>query len=112
MSARYLAVIAVMLLSLVGVLGDILLKKASEQSNWFANPYFVLGVCVYSSTAFGWIFAVQYLKMATVGVIYAVTMIVFLALSGALLFNERLSVSELFGIALALGSLILLSRHA
>lgn len=112
MNSRFVALIAVMALSLVGVVGDILLKKASQQESWFSNPYFVFGFIVYSSTAFGWIFAMKYLNMATVGVVYSVTTIVFLALSGAILFSERLAMSEYIGILLAVGSLIILSRHA
>lgn len=112
MNPHSIAVIAVMALSLVGVVGDILLKKASQHESWFSNPYFAFGFIVYSSTAFGWIFAMKYLNMATVGVVYSVTTIVCLALAGAFLFNERLTPSEYFGIFLAVGSLFLLSRHA
>ncbi len=112
MEARIFPIIVVVFLSIVGVAGDVLLKKASQSENQFASIWFMLGFLLYSSTAFGWVFAMKYLKMATVGVIYSVSTILFLAIAGFAIFNERLSLLEILGIVLAIASFILLSRHA
>ncbi len=54
----------------------------------------------------------QHLKLATIGVVYSVSMIVLLTAIGAVVFHETLSAYEYVGIAMAIGSLFLLMRFA
>lgn len=96
----------------VGVASDIFLKKASDSNRLFLSPAFAIGLLIYASTAFGWVIAMRFLKMATVGSVYSIATILLLALSGAVLFDERLNLSEWIGISLAFASLVMLSRHA
>ena len=49
-------------------------------------------------------------KLATIGVIYSMCMILLLALMGVVVFNEPLHRSEIVGIVLALAAMILLAR--
>ncbi len=58
--------------SVVGVAGDYLLKIASAQKNPLKSPWFYLGFAVYASTAFGWVYVMRHLKLATIGVVYLV----------------------------------------
>src|SRR5947209_15510491 len=74
--------------SLVGVLGDYLLKLASGRPNPLASGWFYLGFAVYASTAFGWVFVMRHLKLATVGVVYSVSMILLLTCVGVVFFRE------------------------
>jgi multidrug transporter EmrE-like cation transporter len=50
------------------------------------------------------------MKLATIGVIYSLCMILLLAALGIVVFKERLTIGELAGIVMAVCSLILLSR--
>jgi multidrug transporter EmrE-like cation transporter len=52
----------------------------------------------------------RHLTLATIGVIYAMCMILLLALMGVVVFDEPLHRSEIVGIVLALAALILLAR--
>ena len=52
----------------------------------------------------------RYLKLATIGAIYSVCMILMLTSMGFLVFDETLNRYEIAGIVLAIASIILLSR--
>jgi small multidrug resistance pump len=98
--------------SVVGVLGDYLLKLASSQERPLRSGWFYLGFAVYASTAFGWVYVMRHLKLATIGVVYSVSMILLLTTIGAVAFREHLNASEVVGLIMAVGSLVLLMRFA
>lgn len=98
--------------SAFGVIGDYFLKLASAEPTWFKSKWFYVGFLIYASTAFGWVFVMKHLKLATIGVVYSVSMILLLSTIGVLRFNETLSVYEIAGILMAIGSLVLLMRFA
>jgi multidrug transporter EmrE-like cation transporter len=52
----------------------------------------------------------RYLKLATIGVLYSVCMILLLTAMGVLCFNETLNRSEVAGIVLAIAAVTLLTR--
>ncbi len=52
----------------------------------------------------------RYLKLATIGAIYSVCMILMLTTMGFLFFNETLNRYEAAGIVFAIASIVLLSR--
>ena len=72
--------------------------------------FFVLGFIFLSGTTFGWVFIMRHMKLAAIGIAYSITMILLLALVGMLFFDERLNISELIGLALAIAALLLLIR--
>jgi len=109
---KTLAVIVTIAFSLVGVLGDYFLKLASKEENSLKTPWFYLGFALYSATAFGWVFVMKHLKLATISVLYSVSMIVFLTAVGVVVFRETLSYAEIAGLVLAIAALILLVRFA
>jgi drug/metabolite transporter (DMT)-like permease len=98
--------------SAVGVLGDYLLKLASAQRSPLRSGWFYLGFAVYASTAFGWVYVMRHLKLATIGVVYSVSMILLLTGVGAVAFREALNAYEIAGIVLAVAALVLLMRFA
>jgi drug/metabolite transporter (DMT)-like permease len=112
MEKRWLAVLVTMGFSAVGVVGDYLLKRASAHANPLRAGWFYLGFAVYASTAFGWVFVMRHLKLATIGVVYSISMILLLTGVGVVFFREALSVYEIAGLALAIASLVLLVRFA
>ena len=110
MDHRWLAVLVTFGFSLVGVLGDYFLKLASGKDEPLKSIWFYVGFIVYASTAFGWVFVMRHLKLATISVVYSVSMIVLMTAMGVLIFRESLSGYEILGLLLAIASLILLTR--
>jgi small multidrug resistance pump len=108
--AKSLAILVAATMSAVGILGDYFLKRASEAQQPLATPSFLIGFVLYASTALAWTFVMRHLTLATIGVIYAMCMILLLALMGVVVFNEPLHRSETVGIVLALAALVLLAR--
>jgi small multidrug resistance pump len=112
MKKTVLAVIVTIAFSMVGVLGDYFLKLSSAREQPLQTRWFYIGFVIYASTAFGWVFVMRHLKLATIGVIYSVSMVLLLTAVGVVLFRESLNYYELAGIALAVASLVLLMRFA
>ncbi len=95
-------------IALVSVLGDWLLKLASQQTSAIANGWFLGGVLVYAGCAFGWVFVLQHMKLATLGVVYSLASVVLLTVLGAVVFGETLNRHEVVGLLLAGVSVVLL----
>lgn len=107
-----LAIVVTIGFSLVGILGDYFLKLASANENSLKTKWFYIGFALYSSTAFGWVFVMKHLKLATIGVLYSISMVVLLTAVGVVFFRETLNYYEIAGLILAVASLILLVRFA
>jgi multidrug transporter EmrE-like cation transporter len=107
-----LAIVVTIIFSLVGVLGDYFLKLASEQENSLRSIWFYVGFVLYASTAFGWVFVMKHLKLATIGVVYSVAMILLLTSVGIVFFRESLNYYEIAGLIMAIASLVLLMRFS
>ena len=112
MGAKTTAVIVTIAFSVIGVLGDYFLKLASARDQPLRTGWFYLGFALYASTAFGWVFVMKNLKLATISVLYSVSLILLLTAVGLVLFRESLSYFEVIGIVLAVVSLVLLMRFA
>src|SRR4051812_10748547 len=112
MDKHWLAVAVTIGFSILGVCGDYFLKLASDSESPLRSRWFYVGFVVYSSTAFGWVYVMRHLKLATIGVVYSVSMIVLLTLIGVTVFRETLGYAEIAGLIMAVGSLILLVRFA
>ncbi len=98
--------------SVIGVLGDYFLKLASAKEQSLRTSCFYLGFALYASTAFGWVFVMKHLKLATISVLYSVSLVLLLTGIGVVLFHESLNYFEVIGIVLAVMSLVLLMRFA
>ena len=112
MTKESLAVVVTVVFSAVGVLGDYFLKLASLRDNPFKAWAFYVGFAIYASTALGWLFVMRHLKLATISVVYSISMILLLTALGVVIFRESLNYSEIAGLILAVASLILLVRFA
>src|SRR5438128_10687916 len=112
MGKNSLAVITTIAFSMVGVLGDYFLKLASANENALKTKWFYIGFGLYASTAFGWVFVMKYLKLATISVLYSISLVLLLTAIGVVLFQESLNYFEVIGIVLAVISLVLLMRFA
>jgi small multidrug resistance pump len=112
MGDKAVAVLVTVAFSLLGVLGDYFLKLASAQPHSLRTVSFYVGFAVYASTAFGWVFVMKHLKLATIGVVYSISMVLLLTATGVVLFRESLSYYEVAGLVMAIASLALLVRFA
>src|SRR5262245_10584350 len=110
MEKHFLAVTVTLAFSLLGVVGDYFLKLASSNENSLKTPSFYIGFVLYASTAFGWVFVMKHLKLATIAVVYSVSMVLLLTAIGVVIFRESLSYYEIAGLVMAIASLILLVR--
>jgi drug/metabolite transporter (DMT)-like permease len=97
-------------MSCLGIVGDYFLKRASETRHPLVTYWFLVGLVLYASTAFAWVFVMRHLKLAAISVVYSVCMILLLTGMGYFLFGESLNRYELAGIVLAIVSVLLLAR--
>ncbi len=112
LSPRVLAILITVGLSLLAVIGDYFLKRASSADAPFRTAAFITGFVIYASTAFGTVYVFRHLKLATSGGIYAVCLVVMLTLLGIVEFRETLRASEVLGLCMAVCALVLLTRFA
>ena len=112
MGTSTLAVLITIAFSVIGVLGDYFLKLASARDQPLRTSLFYLCFALYASTAFGWVFVMKHLKLATISVLYSVSLVLLLTAIGVVLFHESLNYFEVIGIVLAVISLVLLMRFA
>lgn len=106
-----ITILVVVLLSVVGVLGDFFVKLAGLGKIMDVR-WFVLGALVYAMTAFGWFYVMRHAKLTTLGVVYTVSTVLFLTALSVFYFKERINIVELIGIATGILSLVLLARFA
>ena len=90
MNKPYLPLLVTFGFSLLGVVGDYFLKVASGADNPFKTVSFYVGFTVYGSTAFGWLFVMRHLKLATISTVYSVSIILLLTATGVVFFEEKL----------------------
>jgi drug/metabolite transporter (DMT)-like permease len=112
MGTNTVAVLVTIAFSAVGVLGDYFLKLASARDHPLRTIWFYIGFALYASTAFGWVFVMKHLKLATISVLYSVSLVLLLTAVGVVVFRESLNSYEVVGIVLAVASLVLLMRFA
>src|SRR5207244_2500864 len=112
MGTKTIAVLVTIAFSVIGVLGDYFLKLASAREQPLRTGWFYLGFGFYASTAFGWVFVMSRLKLATISVLYSISLVLLLTAVGVVLFRESLNYFELIGIVFAVVSLVLLMRFA
>ena len=112
MGTRTIVVLVTIAFSVVGIVGDYFLKLASACEQPLRTGWFYLGFALYASTAFGRVFVMRHLKLATISVLYSISMVLLLTAIGVVLFRESLNYFEAIGIVLAVASLVLLMRFA
>jgi drug/metabolite transporter (DMT)-like permease len=110
MSKTTLAMIVAAVMSCLGIIGDYFLKRASQEETPLATRAFVVGLVLYASTAFAWVYLMRHLKLAAIGVVYSVCMILLLTGMGVFFFDETLTRKEMVGIVLAILAILLLAR--
>lgn len=108
---KFLAFIIAISLSVITVIADYFIKKASVE-NVVWNKWLLAGALIYAVSAIGWVFTMKNIKLSTLGVIYGVSCITLLALMSALIFHEKISPVEIIGIVMGISSIALLYKFA
>ena len=104
------AILATIGICVFSATADYFLKRASEQNSPLLTVWFALGFGMYACTAFGWVFVMRRLQFATLGVVYASTMVILMAGIGVVVLHETLRWQEMLGSVLAVSSIFLLAR--
>lgn len=112
MKSSSIAIIITVVLALAVAVTDYFLKTASSSNTPFVNRNFFIGLVITILCTFGWVFVMPHLKLAYIGVIYSLTVILSLCLVGTVFFGETLKPTEWLGVGLAITSLLLLYRVA
>src|SRR5438034_6080600 len=112
MKKTMLAVLVTVAFSAIGVLGDYFLKLSSARDQPLRTRWFYVGFVVYASTAFGWVFVMRHLKLATISVVYSISMVLLLTAVGVVFFGESLNRYEVVSIVLAIACLLMLITFA
>lgn len=84
--------------------------KLAGQKDQFLNRDFFLGMTLYASTAFVWLFVLKYVKFSVANLFYSLFTIILAVLIGVFRFKESLNLLEMAGIGMAFISIILLGR--
>lgn len=98
MKGQLLSILLIVFLSFVGAVGDYFLKLAGNGEKYINVRYFLIGFLIFASTSIGWFFVFKKMKFATAGVVYGISMVLFLAVIGAFFLNERLNFYEVTGV--------------
>lgn len=111
MKSSTLSILVTILLALAVAVSDYFLKNASSSSSPFLNRNFFIGLAIAAASTFGWVLVMPHLKLAYIGVIYSLTVVLALCLVGAIFFGEHLKASEWLGVGLAIASMLLLYQR-
>ncbi len=95
----------VTIVAFLEVIGDILFKEWSIHSK---NYLLILGILAYMAATLFWAFSLKYQSLSKAMVIFAVLTLIVGILVGVLFYKEDLSTLNIVGIALGLGSIVLL----
>lgn len=112
MKNALIPLLIIILLSVVGVAGDFFIKLSGNGPKYIEYKWFLLGLAIYASTAFGWFYVMKEVKLATLGAFYAVSIVLLLTSVGVFYFGKKLNYYEIGGIVSALISVVLLARFA
>lgn len=107
---KLFAITALILMSLVVLIGDYFIKLSGSKEAYLEPRLFVIGFVIESMATVGWFYAMKHMKLATVATYYSVSTILLLAALGFFVFDERLNVYELVGISAAVFALVVLAR--
>ena len=111
MKASTTSILITILLALAVAVSDYFLKNASASQSPFLNRNFLIGFLITAASTFAWVLVMPHLKLAYIGVIYSLTVVLALSVVGAAFFGEHLKASEWLGVGLAISSMLLLYQR-
>lgn len=112
MNKAFISILFIVIATLIGVGGDMLIKQAALQRQFSGWPWLVGGAVVYGLTAFVWFFVFRYEKVSIIGALYSITIALILFLLGVFFYKEKVTPWEVAGLVMGITSLIILFRFA
>lgn len=109
MASPKIALLIVIAFSAVTVLADIFIKRAADRQQMLSFD-FALGAVLYALSAVGWFYALQSMKLSTLGGVYSLTTVVLVVISGIVFFGESLTIVEYAVIIVAVAAIVALWR--
>lgn len=97
-------------ITVVTLFGDYFIKLASDRPEGIASSVFIMGAILYGLPAFGWFMLMKNHSLAAIGVLYSASTIVLLAGLGYFVFHETFGWREVFGVSLAIASVVVMSH--
>jgi undecaprenyl phosphate-alpha-L-ara4N flippase subunit ArnF len=91
------------------LVGDYLIKLASDREAHPRSLTFVLGMILYGLPGIGWFYLMKSHSLAAVAVFYSASTIMMMAALGALVFREAFGLREAVGISLAVTSVAVMT---
>jgi drug/metabolite transporter (DMT)-like permease len=92
------------------LVGDYLIKLSSLNEGGLLSRRFLAGMSFYALPAVGWFVLMRSHSLAALGVWYAASTLVLMALLGWLVFEERLTARDLLGLGLAVAAVLVMQR--
>lgn len=100
----FLPILGIVLLS---VAGDYFIKIAADKNEVFSAA-FLIGFSLYSVTTVFWFYAMRYLPLNMIAVLYSSMTVIGLVLLGVFTFGEHFGTRQLIGLLLALAAIIVI----
>jgi multidrug transporter EmrE-like cation transporter len=91
------------------VAGDLLFRKWGIEQRW---PLFVVSLVIYNLAAVAWAYSLRMTQVSSAIVMLGLLNVILVVIGGVILFKERLSTPQIFGLVLGVASLFLLNREA
>ena len=95
---------------LVTLVGDYMIKVASQKPNGLMTITFVGGALLYALPAIGWFYLMRTHSLAAIGVFYSAATILILAGLGVFVFKEAFGLREFLGVSLAIAAVAVISH--
>ncbi|MGP3699358.1 hypothetical protein [Rhodobacter sp. NSM] len=98
-----------LVISIVTLLGDYLIKKATGTEQGLLSLTFLVGMLFYGLPAVGWFYLMKSHSLAMLGVLYASSTVLLMAALGVFVFREAFGLREAIGVSLAVASILIMS---
>lgn len=112
MNATLITILLSIILVGISVVGDIFIKKASLLAGFEGWKLLSVGFFIYGATAVVWFFLMRRMKLSLLGIVYALSTAILMALLGVFYFKEDITTPEIIGVMLGIASLILLYKFS
>lgn len=99
-----------LLTTTIVLVGDYILKLAADADKPVMSGYVIAGSAIYGVSAVFWFYAMQYMTLSQVGVIFSMLTLLALCTIGVFRFEEQLYLREYLGIGFALTAMVLMVR--
>lgn len=102
----------VFLATATALVGDFVIKKASEANGKAVIPLIIAGVLIYGINAFAFYFSYKHVEFSSTAVYFSIGTLLTSVLLGAFYFKEQITTGEWVGIIFGILSIVILTKYA